>query len=108
MNLKIVVATNNQHKLDEFKQIVTHGIEWIPLNEAAPHIHDIPETGNTFLTNARQKCDFIHQLTGLNCIADDSGLEVIALNGEPGVFSARYAGEQKNAHDITWLNCFVN
>lgn len=99
MKLKIVVATNNPHKLDEFRQIVNDEIEWIPLNEVAPTIQDIPETGSTFIENARQKCDFIHQLTGLNCIADDSGLEVSALNGEPGVFSARYAGDHKNAND---------
>ena len=90
--MKIVFATNNAHKLDEIRQILGTGIEILSLNDIGCH-EDIPETGSTLEANARQKAEYIHQKYGMDCFADDTGLEVDALGGEPGVFSARYAGE---------------
>lgn len=94
--MKIVFATNNQHKLDEIRNILGKGFEIVSLNEIGCH-EDIPETGKTLEENAWQKANYIYDKYGLSCFADDTGLEVDALNGAPGVFSARYAGGE--GHD---------
>ena len=93
--LKLVFATNNQHKLKEVQAMLTN-FEIVSLAD----IHcfeDIPETSDTLVGNAILKANFITEKYGLDCFADDTGLEVAALNNEPGVYSARYAGENNNA-----------
>ena len=92
MKKKLVVATNNAHKLEEISAILGNEMELLSLKD----IHcnaDIPETADTLEGNARQKAMYIHENYGMDCFADDTGLEVEALNGTPGVFSARYAGD---------------
>jgi XTP/dITP diphosphohydrolase len=92
MKKKLVVATNNAHKLKEISAILGNEMELLSLKD----IHcnaDIPETADTLEGNARQKAMYIHENYGMDCFADDTGLEVEALNGAPGVFSARYAGD---------------
>lgn len=91
----LVFATNNQHKVDEINTIIGENIRVITLKEAGIEI-DIPEPHDTLEANATEKSSVIHQLTGKNVFSEDTGLEVIALNGEPGVKSARYAGEEKS------------
>ena len=94
--MKIVFATNNKHKLEEVRQITAAlPIEIVSLAEISCH-DDIPETADTLEGNALQKAHYIKEKFGLDCFADDTGLEVEALNNAPGVYSARYAGE---AHD---------
>lgn len=93
---KIVFATNNQHKLLEVRAVVGNEIEIISLAELNC-FDDIAETGNTLEENALIKAKYINEKFGLDCMADDTGLEVEALGGEPGVFSARYAGEEQNS-----------
>ena len=88
--MKIVFATNNKHKLEEIKDILGKDFEIVSLAEIGCH-EDIPETGLTLEENARQKSSYVVEHYGQNCFADDTGLEVDALNGEPGVHSARYA-----------------
>lgn len=91
MKDKLVFATNNAHKLEEVSNMLNGKIELLSLKD----IHctdDIPETGTTLEENAWQKAQYIRQHYQLDCFADDTGLEVEALNGEPGVYSARYAG----------------
>lgn len=95
MKRKLVFVTNNAHKLEEIKAILGEKIELLSLSDIGCHA-DIPETSDTIEGNARQKSQYIYEHYGLDCFADDTGLEVEALNGEPGVYSARYAGE---AHD---------
>ena len=93
--LKLVFATNNKHKLEEVQAMLTN-FEIVSLAD----IHcfeDIPETADTLEGNAILKANFITEKFGLDCFADDTGLEVAALNNEPGVYSARYAGENNNA-----------
>ena len=92
MKKKLVVATNNAHKLEEISAILGNEMELLSLKD----IHcnaDIPETADTLEGNARQKAMYIHENYGMDCFADDTGLEVEALDGAPGVFSARYAGD---------------
>ena len=89
--MKIVFATNNAHKLSEIRGILGESFEVLSLNDIGCH-EDIPETGTTLEENALQKAEYIYNKYGYDCFADDTGLEVEALNGEPGVFSARYAG----------------
>ena len=92
MKKKLVVATNNAHKLEEISAILGNKMELLSLKD----IHcnaDIPETADTLEGNARQKAMYIHENYGMDCFADDTGLEVEALNGAPGIFSARYAGD---------------
>ena len=92
MKKKLVVATNNAHKLEEISAILGNEMELLSLKD----IHcnaDIPETADTLEGNARQKAMYIHENYDMDCFADDTGLEVEALNGAPGVFSARYAGD---------------
>lgn len=88
--MKIVFATNNKHKLEEIKDILGKDFEIVSLDEIGCH-EDIPETGLTLEENARQKSTYIVEHYNHDCFADDTGLEVDALNGEPGVHSARYA-----------------
>lgn len=88
--MKIVFATNNQHKLQEIRDILGCEFEIVSLKDIGCDV-DIPETGNTLEENAMQKAQYVYDHYNLSCFADDTGLEVEALNGEPGVHSARYA-----------------
>jgi XTP/dITP diphosphohydrolase len=91
----LIFATNNQHKVNEIRSVLNNNIHIITLKEAGINI-DIPEPHDTLEDNAVEKATVIHQLTQQNCFSEDTGLEVDALNGEPGVKSARYAGDEKN------------
>lgn len=92
MSRKLVFATHNVHKVDEVRAILPASVELV--GPAALGCHDeIPETGDTLRDNALQKVQYIHDRFGVDCFADDTGLEVEALDGAPGVYSARYAGE---------------
>jgi len=93
---KLVFATNNAHKLSEVKAILEPAFTIVSLADLN-FFDDIDETATTLEGNALLKAQFIHDKFGLDCFADDTGLEVEALNGEPGVYSARYAGEQRKA-----------
>lgn len=95
---KIIFASNNKHKAEEIRAVLGGQFDIITLKEAGITI-DIPEPHETLTENAREKSMVIHRLTGLDCFSEDTGLEVDALNGSPGVKSARYAGEQANADD---------
>ena len=88
--MKIVFATNNAHKLDEVRQVVGEKFDIVSLRECGI-VEDIPENEPTLEGNALAKARYIYERTGFNCFADDTGLEVDALGGEPGVRSARYA-----------------
>ena len=88
--MKIVFATNNQHKLSEIRSILGESIEVLSLKDIGCDV-DIPETGTTLEENALQKAQYIYDNYHIDCFADDTGLEVDALNGAPGVYSARYA-----------------
>lgn len=94
--MKLVFASNNKNKIQEIKHQLPPEIELLSLEDIGCH-EDIPETADTIEGNAILKADYITSRYGYNCFADDTGLEVEALNGEPGVYSARYAGEQKSA-----------
>lgn len=96
--MKIVFASNNINKVKEIQLLLPDAIELVSLADIGC-TEDIPETANTIEGNAILKADYITQHYGLPCFADDTGLEISALNGEPGVYSARYAGEQKSAED---------
>ena len=89
--MKIVFATNNKHKLEEIRSILGSRVEVLSLADINCH-DDIPETGTTLEANAMQKAEYIASKYGTSVFADDTGLEVDALNGAPGVYSARYAG----------------
>ena len=93
---KIVFATNNQHKLDEVKKITEGLTEIVSLSEINC-FDDIPETADTLEGNALQKARYVKEKFGLDCFADDTGLEVEALDNAPGVYSARYAGPDHNS-----------
>lgn len=96
--MDLVFATNNQHKLEEIKALISPNIKLLGLDD----IHckeELPETQLTLQGNALQKARYIFDHYKVNCFADDTGLEIDALDGRPGVFSARYAGEQKSACD---------
>ena len=95
MPVKLVFATNNKHKLEEVADKLNGRIELLTLNDIGCH-DDIEETGTSFLANASIKSHYIFDKFKLNCFGDDSGLEVVALGGEPGVYSARYDGEHGN------------
>ena len=88
--MKIVFATNNQHKLQEVRQILGDRVEVLSLKDIGCDV-DIPETGQTLEENALQKARYVYDNYHIDCFADDTGLEVEALNGAPGVYSARYA-----------------
>jgi len=94
--MKIVFATNNQHKLQEIRQILGNSIEVLSLEDIGCHT-DIPETGESLEENALQKARYVYDHFHIDVFADDTGLEVDALGGKPGVYSARYAGG--NGHD---------
>ena len=94
----LLFASNNRHKADEITSIIGLGFEIVTLSEAGIQI-DIPEPHDTIAANAAEKSKVIYQLTGRNCFSEDTGLEVEALGGAPGVRSARFAGEQATAAD---------
>lgn len=96
--MQLVFATNNKNKLKEVKALIPKSIKLLSLKDIGC-FEDIPETQNTIKGNAIQKAEFIKTNYGYDCFADDTGLEVQALNGEPGVYSARYAGPQRDATD---------
>lgn len=93
--MKLVFASSNNHKINEIKKLLPENIELLGLNDVEC-FDEIPETAETIEGNAILKADYIKKKYGLNCFADDSGLEIEALNGQPGVYSARYAGEPKD------------
>ena len=94
--MKIVFATNNTHKLEEIRRMLRGSHQIVSLAEIGCH-EDIPEEQNTLEGNALQKARYIKQHYGYDCFADDTGLEIDALGGRPGVYSARYAGEAKDS-----------
>jgi XTP/dITP diphosphohydrolase len=94
--MQLVFATNNLNKLKEVQALIPSQIKLLSLNDIGC-LEDIPETQHTIEGNAVQKAEYIKTQYGYDCFADDTGLEVDALNGEPGVYSARYAGAQRNA-----------
>lgn len=96
--MKLVFASNNLNKIKEIQSILNGSIQLLSLEEIGC-FEEIPETADTIEGNAILKADYVTEKYGYDCFADDTGLEVTALNGEPGVYSARYAGEQKNADD---------
>lgn len=96
--MKLVFASNNKNKIAEIQSMLPESIKILSL-EDINCLEDIPETADTIEGNAILKANYVTQKYGYDCFADDTGLEVTALNGEPGVYSARYAGEQKNADD---------
>ena len=94
--MKLVFATNNLHKLKEVQEMLSNAIEVLSLKDIGC-FEDIEETEITLEGNAKLKADYITKKYGFDCFADDTGLEVEALDGKPGVYSARYAGEHGNA-----------
>lgn len=93
---KIIFATNNKHKLEEVQDILSDKFQVLGLRDIG-FSGDIPETGKTLEENASIKSRFVFEKYGLDCFSDDTGLEIKALEGRPGVYSARYAGEEGNA-----------
>ncbi|MBP9104312.1 MAG: RdgB/HAM1 family non-canonical purine NTP pyrophosphatase [Chitinophagaceae bacterium] len=93
--MKLIFATNNQHKVEEIRTVLAEGLEIVTLKEAGIDI-DIPEPFHTLEENASAKAKTIYDLTTINCFSEDTGLEVAALNGDPGVKSARYAGDNRS------------
>lgn len=96
--MEIVFASNNKNKISELQSMLPEHITILSL-ESIGCVEDIPETAETIEGNAILKANYVSKKYGYDCFADDTGLEVEALNGAPGVYSARYAGEQKNADD---------
>ncbi|CAN1560614.1 COG0127 Xanthosine triphosphate pyrophosphatase [Flavobacteriaceae bacterium] len=96
--MKIVFATNNENKIKEIQSMLPESIEIISLESIGCH-EEIPETADTIEENAIMKANYVTDKFGFDCFADDTGLEVDVLNGEPGVYSARYAGEQRSSED---------
>nr|WP_321237381.1 non-canonical purine NTP diphosphatase [uncultured Psychroserpens sp.] len=96
--MKLVFATNNLNKLKEVQSLIPNHIQLLSLKDIGC-FEDVPETQLTIEGNAIQKAEYIIEHYGFDCFADDTGLEVAALDGEPGVFSARYAGDQRDAND---------
>lgn len=96
--MKLVFASNNKNKIKEIQQLLPDSIQILSLEAIGCH-EEIPETADTIEGNAILKANYVTEKYGYDCFADDTGLEVAALNGEPGVYSARYAGEQRNAED---------
>ncbi len=101
--MELVFATNNKHKVREVQLLISSGLRLLTLADIN-HLKDLDETGNTLEENAIQKASFIFDTYKVNTFADDTGLEIEALNGAPGVYSARYAGEErsseKNIHKV--------
>ena len=100
--MKLVFATNNRHKLQEVSAMLGDRFELLSLADIGCTA-DIPETSDTFSGNALQKARYVKEHFGMDCFADDTGLEVRALNGAPGVHSARYAGDHDSEANITRL-----
>lgn len=100
--LDLVFATGNQNKIQEVQRLLPPEFILKSLSDINCH-EDIPETGSTFKENASQKSHYVQQHFNVNCFADDSGLEVIALNDEPGVYSARYAGTRDMDQNMALL-----
>lgn len=96
--MQLVFASNNKNKIKEIQQLLPESIEILSLEDIGCQ-EEIPETADTIEGNAILKANYVTQKYGYDCFADDTGLEVEALNGEPGVYSARYAGEQRDAND---------
>ena len=96
--MKLIFATQNQNKVKELRQLMPEDIELLSLNDIGCH-EDIPETAPDLSGNASLKSAYVVNKFDVNCFADDTGLEIEALNNQPGVLSARYAGEQKNSID---------
>ncbi len=96
--MEICFATNNEHKLAEVQQMLPDTIQLKTLQQIGCTA-ELPETQNTLEGNSRQKAEYVFEHFQYNCFADDTGLEVDALNGEPGVYSARYSGAQRNSQD---------
>lgn len=96
--MKLVFATHNQNKFKEVQLLLPSHIELVSLTDIGC-TEDIPETATTIEGNAALKVEYVRNHYSLDCFADDTGLEVSALDGEPGVYSARYAGENKNSED---------
>lgn len=96
--MQLVFASNNKNKIQEIQQLLPSNIKILSLEDIGCQ-EEIPETADTIEGNAILKANYVTEKYGYNCFADDTGLEVEALNGAPGVYSARYAGEQRNADD---------
>ncbi|KAA5549485.1 non-canonical purine NTP diphosphatase [Adhaeribacter rhizoryzae] len=96
--MKLCFASNNEHKLTEVRQILAAQYEILSLQDIGCH-EELPEEQETLEGNSHQKANHVWQHYNISCFADDTGLEVMALNGEPGVYSARYAGAQRSNHD---------
>ena len=96
--MKIVFASNNKNKIFEIQSMLPAEIQILSLEDIGC-FEDIPETSDTIEGNAIQKANYVTEKFGFDCFADDTGLEIETLNNEPGVFSARYAGAQRNAND---------
>lgn len=96
--MKLVFASNNKNKIKEIQQLLPSSIEIVSLEDIGCH-EEIPETADTIEGNAILKANYVTEKYGYDCFADDTGLEVEALNGAPGVYSARYAGEQRSSED---------
>lgn len=97
--IKIVFASHNKHKIDEIKQIFGDRFEITSLTDLGV-TEEIPETGNSYFENANIKASYVYSKFGLNCFADDSGIEFSGLLGEPGIFSARWAGENATGENL--------
>jgi len=102
MKTTLCFATNNAHKLEEIQAILGDSFELLSLKEINC-TEELPETGNTLEANSLQKAQYLYDHYQINCFADDSGLEVDSLGGEPGVYSAHYAGEQRSHGDNIYL-----
>src|SRR4051794_37934444 len=96
--MKLCFATNNAHKLHEVRLLMPSSIELVSLEQLGCY-EELPETQPTIEGNSQQKAEYVWEHYRTSCFADDTGLEVAALNGEPGVYSARYAGPQRNRED---------
>lgn len=96
--IKLILATNNSHKVEEIQHFLGDKFELLTLDQVGFE-GDIDETGTTLSENSLLKAEYIYQKYQQNCLADDSGLEVFSLNNEPGVYSARYAGHQRSHED---------
>ena len=96
--MKLVFASNNKNKIAEIQQLVGDKFQILSLEDIGCNV-DIPETADTIEGNAILKARYVYEKYGFSCFADDTGLEIEALHGEPGVYSARYAGLQRNSED---------
>lgn len=96
--MKLVFATHNLKKLEEVKQILPKTYDLLSLDDLGCN-EEIPETGATLEENSKLKADYVTQRYGMDCFSDDTGLLIDSLHGEPGVYSARYAGDKKNSED---------